>query len=364
MSVSMLQNRLLKKQECASKISIRFMGICFKLLGPCLMILTATIICLIAAASFIFILPHLDVCGFTKVIVYLIGFFLLFNILYNYVYVCITDPGCPLKVSDIWKFLEEGTVMNLSNLMYVEHNDFLHFLCSTRNEGGYRKDQINESLFIPGISIFSTYKTCKKCYSIKAPRTHHCSICNRCILKMDHHCLWINSCVGLCNYRYFVLLLLWSFLGSSMVCALSIRFIYNFIFRAIKRINESLILNLNSIIWFPSNKSCNIDYEATKLILFLFFLCLIIGCSIFFLLLLHFYLILSNQTIIEFLHSWNKEKGLRIGAMRWRSPNKFGAMKNLQNVFGSSGFPMCLFPFLDRFQGSSDKIDYLKSHLP
>lgn len=29
---------------------------------------------------------------------------------------------------------------------------------------------------------------CKKCISPKPPRAHHCSVCNKCILKMDHHC--------------------------------------------------------------------------------------------------------------------------------------------------------------------------------
>uniref|UniRef100_A0A2K6TBJ0 Palmitoyltransferase n=1 Tax=Saimiri boliviensis boliviensis TaxID=39432 RepID=A0A2K6TBJ0_SAIBB len=29
---------------------------------------------------------------------------------------------------------------------------------------------------------------CKKCIYPKPARTHHCSICNRCVLKMDHHC--------------------------------------------------------------------------------------------------------------------------------------------------------------------------------
>ncbi|KFD73143.1 hypothetical protein M514_14483 [Trichuris suis] len=31
---------------------------------------------------------------------------------------------------------------------------------------------------------------CAKCYSIKPERAHHCSICQRCIRKMDHHCPW------------------------------------------------------------------------------------------------------------------------------------------------------------------------------
>lgn len=29
---------------------------------------------------------------------------------------------------------------------------------------------------------------CKKCMKPKPPRTHHCSVCNSCVLKMDHHC--------------------------------------------------------------------------------------------------------------------------------------------------------------------------------
>lgn len=39
-------------------------------------------------------------------------------------------------------------------------------------------------------------KICKKCHEIKPPRAHHCSICDTCVLKMDHHCPWINNCVG------------------------------------------------------------------------------------------------------------------------------------------------------------------------
>ena len=32
-------------------------------------------------------------------------------------------------------------------------------------------------------------RTCYKCNNFKPPRAHHCSICNRCIVKMDHHCV-------------------------------------------------------------------------------------------------------------------------------------------------------------------------------
>merc|ERR1719428_116841 len=50
-------------------------------------------------------------------------------------------------------------------------------------------------------------KQCSKCKAPKPPRAHHCSICNRCIMKMDHHCPWVNNCVGARNQKHFVLFL-------------------------------------------------------------------------------------------------------------------------------------------------------------
>jgi len=44
---------------------------------------------------------------------------------------------------------------------------------------------------------------CDKCNGYKPARTHHCSICNRCVLRMDHHCPWVANCVGYNNVAYF-----------------------------------------------------------------------------------------------------------------------------------------------------------------
>ncbi|KCV68798.1 hypothetical protein H696_04217 [Fonticula alba] len=51
---------------------------------------------------------------------------------------------------------------------------------------------------------------CQECMQVKPDRTHHCSICNICVLRMDHHCSFLGVCIGLGNHKAFVLLLLYS----------------------------------------------------------------------------------------------------------------------------------------------------------
>ena len=39
-------------------------------------------------------------------------------------------------------------------------------------------------------SIQGAIRYCDKCQAVKPDRSHHCSVCQDCILKMDHHCPW------------------------------------------------------------------------------------------------------------------------------------------------------------------------------
>lgn len=58
------------------------------------------------------------------------------------------------------------------------------------------------------------------CRVWKPERCHHCSICNRCHLCMDHHSMFHNNCIGFYNRKFYLLFFRYS-KGYSVYAALS-----------------------------------------------------------------------------------------------------------------------------------------------
>jgi len=191
---------------------------------------------------------------------------------------------------------------------------------------------------------------CAKCQKPKPDRCHHCRICERCILKMDHHCPWVNNCVGFANYKPFVLFLGYTMLLGGFVGTTMIPEIIKFDFRKLKSDQiQVLIVEVIAAVVFVGMMSF---YGA------------------------HFRFVFDNVTTIE----WYEKRGRKnhndpldnyddLSDNDWSNPYDLGKFKNFKQVFGDSillwAFPIpnsvgdgCQFPVVslnNRFSNSSQE---------
>lgn len=94
------------------------------------------------------------------------------------------------------------------------------------------------------VSSSGDARYCKKCHTPKPDRTHHCSTCKRCVLKMDHHCPWLATCLGHRNYKAFVLFLVYTSLFCWVCFASSGRWVMDYFAESVYLAEEYASVNV------------------------------------------------------------------------------------------------------------------------
>ncbi|XP_023679901.1 palmitoyltransferase ZDHHC16A isoform X2 [Paramormyrops kingsleyae] len=188
-----------------------------------------------------------------------------------------------------------------------------HYYKATKTSPGH-PPQVKSD--IPAVSV------CKKCIIPKPARTHHCSICNRCILKMDHHCPWLNNCVGHFNHRYFFSFCLFMTLGC-MYCSISGRHLFLDAYRAIQSYHKT-----------PPPPFTFKDRMFHKSVIYMWVLTSTVALALGGLTLWHAILISRGETSIE-RHINNKEiRRLHKNGKAFKNPFNYGRLTNWKVFFG------------------------------
>ncbi|KAE9610990.1 putative protein S-acyltransferase [Lupinus albus] len=163
---------------------------------------------------------------------------------------------------------------------------------------------------------------CQKCSHYKPPRAHHCRICKRCVLRMDHHCIWINNCVGHANYKVFIVFVMYAVISCVYSLVLLVGSVaYDDGLRGEKKNSGSFrtVYVVSGLLLVPLSIA----------------LCVLLGW--------HIYLILHNKTTIEYHEGvralWLAEKGGSI----YNHPYDLGPYENLTSVLGPN-IPTWLWP--------------------
>lgn len=166
---------------------------------------------------------------------------------------------------------------------------------------------------------------CRKCAAWKPERTHHCSVCERCTLKMDHHCVWVANCVGAYNYKFFLLFLLYTFLATVFDAVVLLSNFVDF-FKDLESQREAGVVGeVATPASSEVDREQRVDQGSGMAAVFVtFVLDVAFAASLLGFIIMHANLNLSNMTTIEM---YEKKKMLP-----WRFDR--GRTNNLQEVFG------------------------------
>ena len=174
-----------------------------------------------------------------------------------------------------------------------------HILTITTDPGSLNYDIISQLKM-------KEKELCLKCQKNRPLRAHHCSICNRCFMKMDHHCPWVFNCVGFGNQKIFFLFVSYTLLVALFALIMFIPFFCSDSFKKIHNISKSRKLDFaqNNIRIFKDSFK---DLAGELMIILATVLASLTFISIISLFFSQIFLISRNITNIEYDAFRNKE---------------------------------------------------------
>ncbi|XP_047338089.1 probable protein S-acyltransferase 12 [Impatiens glandulifera] len=272
-------------------MDLNFFKLCsgLKFLGYFMIVLVAAIISVSYYAVVVINWGPLLLQGGLKsllsIIIIAVFHFLLGMLLWCYFMVVFRDPG---YVPENWK--EEPDELNLED---------------GSSSSSFVPENLASNSASDGVEMRPTVSYCNKCKNGKPPRCHHCSICQKCILRMDHHCIWVVNCVGANNYKFFFLFLVYTFLETLM---------------------NTLVLLPNFIKFFKEAVNHSVSPGELAITFLAFVLNLAFALSLLCFVVMHISLLMTNTTSIEV---YDKKK---TGGWKY----DLGRRRNFEQVFGSN----------------------------
>jgi palmitoyltransferase len=168
------------------------------------------------------------------------------------------------------------------------------------------------------------WKYCSHCEQYAPPRSYHCYACDKCILKRHNHCLFLGKCVGYKNYRFYLLFILYVWLGAVYSTLLNWAHfvgVYN------ELSFKSVMITMMPMFAWAFGMVSAVQFFFT----FINFIAMIMSFLMFFYFLINLRMVLNGQT-------WNESaKRIKVYKLGWK--------ENLLEVLGSNWLSAVLNAF-------------------
>lgn len=315
-----------------------FFGRVIRLIGPLMVLVLLSLIGFNTHVYFTVLMPDVvlpSVGTFGAMVNLVIGLWILGNLVFNYLRCVFMSPGHP----------------SADTPMPAEDPD----------------DRYSRSDHI--------WRWCSRCNAPKPPRAHHCSVCRRCVLKMDHHCPWVrartrrphrdslrgvraglararlthrvhmppararlapaqtNNCIGHRNYRHFCLFIFYLLIGCVFVL-----------------VTASLPTFFSTGLGnYPLRLRYTINYMGMFLVepgsaaFFQVLLALSAALALSFFVGFHSFLTATGQTTLEFFVNQVDRRDARRNGQQWVNPFDHGLAANCEEVLLA---PLCSLRWL------------------